>query len=278
MKRTLLFSIFISLFSSFFGYSAERNISIFCDHIEDVARQKNISFAEAATLIHNLGYRGVDVRVTMDDNKMRILDSIGFIPSSAIAEIDFSKGEKAEECRQAIDFMHRHHIKNCLLVPGFIPTDADKTLTDSIWLRSSSFAYMARRDGMNMMIEDYDSENSPCFNVEALDSFFKAVPDLGHVYDSGNYFYCEDDPVAALKHFRRRVRHVHLKDRVKIHDKASPALGTGILPLDDILAILLSTGYKGWLTVEHFGAEDMLKYAEISIKNLNEVWDRIEQN
>ncbi len=43
------------------GKAEPQKISIFCDHIETVARQEGISFAEAATRIKAMGYEGADI-------------------------------------------------------------------------------------------------------------------------------------------------------------------------------------------------------------------------
>lgn len=80
-----------------------------------------------------------------------------------------------------------------------------------------------------------------------------------------------------LRKFRNRIRHVHLKDRKMKHNGESPALGTGIMPLNDVVAELLKTGYDGWFTVEHFGAKDMMGYATTSIANVNAAWDEFER-
>ncbi|MBQ6286158.1 MAG: hypothetical protein IJK73_00665 [Bacteroidales bacterium] len=43
---------------------------MFCDHILSIARQENISFAEAATKIKETGFEGVGVRVRPGRNRL----------------------------------------------------------------------------------------------------------------------------------------------------------------------------------------------------------------
>ena len=44
-------------------------------------------------------------------------------------------------------------------------------------------------------------------------------------------------------------------------DMSCPAIGAGCIPEAEVIRILRDSGYSGWLTVEHFGARDMLKAA-----------------
>ena len=70
---------------------APLKISIFCDHIETIARQENISFAEAATRVKEFGYAGADIRVTQSPDEIKTLDSLGFAHACAISEINYSR-------------------------------------------------------------------------------------------------------------------------------------------------------------------------------------------
>jgi len=62
--------------------------------------------------------------------------------------------------------------------------------------------------------------------------------------------------------------HVHLKDRLAAHDTASPAIGTGVVPMTEVIQSLQNSGYNGWLTVEHYGSRNMLQDATLSIRFL----------
>lgn len=102
----------------------------------------------------------------------------------------------------------------------------------------------------------------------------KSIHDMGFTgveaasYDDGNFFYAGDDPMEAFAQFRDRIAHVHLKDRFKMADGASPALGVGIVPCRQILDQLVSTGYDGWFCIEGYGAKDMKEHLKISVENM----------
>jgi inosose dehydratase len=85
--------------------------------------------------------------------------------------------------------------------------------------------------------------------------------------DVGHYLVGGGDPVAALRRFGDRVRHLHLKDvdpdvLVGLRDgtigsfgeairaRVFTELGAGALDLDGILAVLAERRYDGWLMVE----------------------------
>lgn len=256
------------------GITAQPRISIFFDHVAEIARQEKISVKEAAQRVRNLGVEGIDVRVSMSEAQLNMLDSLGFENASAIADINFVEGEQPEAEQQAIDFMKRHGYKRLLIIPGLLPKDAAPEKMKEVSGRIAAFVKKASRKGVEVMVEDYDNRRSPCYNTATLDQLFADSRKLRHVFDTGNYLYCGEDVMTALRHFRGRIRHVHLKDRKAMHDNASLPIGKGIVPLKEVIYELLNSGYKGWFTVEHFGAPSMLEYTTQSVANIQAAWER----
>ena len=271
--KPLRLTAIAALLTLSFSSHAQMRVSIFSDHIANIARQQGISFREAAVKVHDLGYTGVDVWVTIDPAEQAILDEVGFAHASAIAEIDFTRGEMSEQAQQAIDFMRNNHYDKALLVPGLMPEGATEALYNQVCYRTEAFAHEAAIAGVEVMIEDYDNPRSPCFNTEAIDRLFSRAPSLNHVFDTGNYSFAGEDVMTALRHFQPRIHHVHLKDRKALRDYASPAVGTGIVPMQEVIVSLLASGYKGWFCVEHFGAPDMLQYATTSIQTVRTAYE-----
>ena len=251
---------------------SQPRISIFFDHVAEMARQQHIPLRDAAQLTRQLGYEGIDVRVNMPDRQLRMLDSLGFQHACAIADINLIHSDQPEAMRQALDFVRRYGSQRLLLIPGLLPRDATPELTDSVCERIAQFALMASREGVEILLEDYDNPRSPCYNTASLDHLLAASPHLGHVLDTGNFPFCGEDPLTALRHFRQRIRHVHLKDRRAFRDGASLPIGTGIIPLQAVISELIHNGYDGWFTIEHFGAPSMMDYAKESIANVRAAW------
>lgn len=68
MKKILLsLSLLVALTASAQG---NRRISVFADHIGDIAKQQKITFKEAAQKVFALGCTGADVSVNIDSEKL----------------------------------------------------------------------------------------------------------------------------------------------------------------------------------------------------------------
>lgn len=88
------------------------------------------------------------------------------------------------------------------------------------------------------------------------------LTDVGLLLDTGHLLAAGGDPVRALRDWRDRIDHVHVKDvrRDVLHGSAEweeawrngvfCALGTGDVDLDGFFAELNANGYSGWLVVE----------------------------
>lgn len=68
------------------------------------------------------------------------------------------------------------------------------------------------------------------------------TPDLGHIARGGM------DPVSVVQRYRERVNHVHAKD---LDSNGKWALiGSGIVPVAEVVELLQRTGYEGWVVLE----------------------------
>ena len=93
-----------------------------------------------------------------------------------------------------------------------------------------------------------------------------SLTDVGLLLDTGHLALGGGDPVQALRDWRDRIDHVHVKDYSRtvlesvLADRADMAeawrrgvfveLGTGDVDLDAFFAALRESGYSGWLVVE----------------------------
>ena len=246
-------------------------ISIFCDHIWTIAHQEGISFPEAAARVREIGYDGVDVRVMQKPEEIRTLDSLGFEHACAIADIDFSAGEQSQMEETALRFMKEHGYERLLLVPGLMPDGAAPEERDAARQRIAAFTEKAAVQGVKVMVEDYDNARSLCYNTERIDSLLARSAELGIVFDTGNFLFAGEDALESYAHFRDRIGHVHLKDRVAPDDMHCVPAGSGCIPIAQIVRDLVATGYTGWLTVEQYGSRQMLPDSRAAYANVRQM-------
>ena len=270
MKKILLPAVLAALClgSASCRQEAAPRISIFCDHIETAARQEGISFAEAAARFREMGYAGADIRVLQDPAEIRTLDSLGFAHACAITDINYAAGDQTEMEDRTIAFMEEGGYERLLLVPGLMGKESTQEDREAVRQRIAAFAARVTARGFQILVEDYDNPRSLCFNTERLDSLFALSGDLGLVFDTGNFLFAGEEALACFDHFRDRIGHVHLKDRVSPTDMHCVPAGTGCIPMADIVRRLAASGYDGWYTVEQYGSSSMLADSRTAYGNL----------
>lgn len=160
-----------------------------------------------------------------------------------------------------------------------------------------TFVAEAARADVDVTMEDFDNARSPIRNMEGMDAFLRAVPSLSVTLDTGNFRFSAEDAWEAYRHFEReypgRVRHVHLKDRwipggrnsddgkVVAGDPLTAMdgavmypcpVGSGSMPIPQILQALREKGYDGIVSMEFFGAASYTKCIEESARWLRKIW------
>ena len=68
--------------------------------------------------------------------------------------------------------MKRHGYKRLLIIPGLLPENPAPQLMDEVCTRIASFVTEAAKEGIDVMVEDYDNPRSPCYNTATLDRLF----------------------------------------------------------------------------------------------------------
>ena len=136
--------------------------------------------------------------------------------------------------------------------------------------------------GVSLTMEDYDEALSPIATAAGVRRFLDACPQLSSTFDTGNFLFAGEQVLDAYHLLRDRVDHVHLKDRATAPDYGhlvknaldgsplSPApVGSGILPLEELMAQLKADGYDGVYTLEFYGASSALECLWHSVEWLN---------
>lgn len=253
----------------------EFKISVFCNHIEEIALQEGITFEEAARMVRDFGYTGADVYVTQSPEEIDILDSLGFKHACCLAEIDLSHGPQDEQAGQAFRFMEERGYSQVLLIAGLLDEGASQAELEGFRARIIDFGDKAAAHGFQALIEDYDNVLSPLKDTAGLDAIFQKSVSYGHAYDSGNYLFVGEDCLEALGKFLQRIKHVHLKDRISADDMTCPAVGSGCIPVASVIKALTDAGYDGWYTAEMFFSKQMLSDVRDSFKNISAMMEGI---
>ena len=137
------------------------------------------------------------------------------------------------------------------LSAGIAPGDGRRMIADG--LRACLPA--AHAAGATLAIENFGvAPTLQCAGAHCLE-VLDAVSELAFVFDTGNFYFCGEDPLANIELLAHRTRHMHIKDWVKserpeIADVAGASLGTGFIPNQEVVRRFLALG-----TVDSFSIE-----------------------
>jgi inosose dehydratase len=240
--------------------------------LDDIARtgydgcQLGLGFAE-----------GKELRTTLAARELRLAEVYGSIP----ATVDGPTADALAEVRERLRLLMAGGGEVfCIALDGSPgrneaaghATDPDTpSMTDRGWealialLRT--IAAETRAAGARIAFHPHAGTfvETPV-EVERLAAAIDAA-ELPFCLDVGHYLVGGGDPVAALRRYGQRVSHVHLKDvdpdvlrRLRsreigsfgdaVRQRLFTELGSGLLDLDGVLAVLAERRYDGWLMVE----------------------------
>jgi len=134
--------------------------------------------------------------------------------------------------------------------------------------------------GITLAIEDFGvAPRLQCCAADCL-AVLDAVPGLKFVFDTGNFYFRQEDPLNNLPLFAERICHVHLKDWIKsdkpdIADVAGAALGTGFIPNADLVEKLVRGGYAGDFSVELGAPGDKMEGARRDVATVKGWLERV---
>ena len=144
----------------------------------------------------------------------------------------------------------------------------------------------AKKAGITVTIEDYDSADSPIRCSSFMLRFLDRIPELFATFDTGNFRFSAEPEEEAFRALSSRIAHVHLKDRTAAPDYGDHPLtamdgaplypcpvGSGMIPMDWIFTQLKAMNYDGALVTEHFGCRDTLAAMKQSADYIQEQWN-----
>lgn len=267
-------------------------ICTFYDHVLDISKQENISLAEALQEVKSLGVELLEVSqnnlLGKEDEVGNALSGAGLGISSIPAYFNFGVDTDVEgQSAPTLDAARRLGVKRLLVIPGFFrqeDTAAQReTQIQNMIDCIDRLAELADKDGISLMMEDYDNALAPFSTIEGVHRFVTCCSGLTCCFDTGNFRFSAEDELTAYETLKDSITHVHLKDRAfrsAGSERSLTALdgqelypapvGAGGLRLGEIIKRLKEDGYQGDFSIEHYGAEDMLSFMKQSVNWVKE--------
>lgn len=256
-------------------------VTVFYEHAVNAARQTGKKLREVINIIREAGIEGFE----MDFNELerrdcffaKRLKKAGVPIVSCYRTFDWGHEVDTDDYIRVIRTLKRRGIKNLLVVPGFMNDTEDREIIMnnmlSVLRKCIDYAELM---GINIYMEDFDDKVAPYSTIEGLKWFMDNEPRLSIAFDTGNFQYSEQDALDALDIFIDRTGYVHCKDRsftpvegeepketVSGRKMYSTSVGSGVIPMEEIITRLKAKGYDGVYAIEHFG----------SLKHLNDMTD-----
>ncbi len=274
-------------------------LNIFLEHIYEACAQRGITPERMLLEAHGMGYSGLECdlwRLSDRENIRALFDSCGMRAASVYAFYDLAHEipeNSLEKTLAHLETAAYFGAEKVLVVPGFIQPGDDRE--EFLRRTCEQLSVMCRRAeayGITVTLEDFDDCNSPCCKASLLERLLSETDGLGFTFDTGNFAYMLENTAQAYERLKPYIAHVHLKDRSRdtsrsnsdrsnAKDDISGAemfpceVGSGYIGVEALVKKLISDGYTGDFSVEHFGAVDQTLYMKKSAGNvkkwLNEV-------
>lgn len=270
------------------------HINIFLEHIFEACSQRSISLEQMLREAHDMGYTGLECdlwRLSDGESVKKMFDSCGLKAASIYSHYDFphdTSEETFSKMKAHINTAVFFGAEKIMAIPGFIREGDDR---DDVFSKCCEqltiLTKLAGEHGLTVTVEDFDDINSPCCNIDGLEKLLSGSEGLKFTLDTGNFAYVKENPCDACDRLGQYISHVHLKDRSYDCLRAAPdesnakadisgeimypcEVGGGFIGIEKLVKRLISEGYSGDFSVEHFGACDQTFYMQQSVNNVKQ--------
>ena len=178
----------------------------------------------------------------------------------------FDKAERTEKIslvKGYIDKMGELSVPLIMLAPDVTPARSREEAEEMRKILISSFGEMcdyARKSGVKVAMENQSTHTRADSRAEDIRFILDEIPDLGFVFDIGNFFCVGEDALKAYELLSHRLVHVHAKDwiidpygdfvRENLPRFTGCAIGNGIIPVKEIINRLRKDEYDGKIVLE----------------------------
>lgn len=261
--------------------------AIFYHHLAEASEQSGKSLREVIRYARSLGIEWVEMDYAVlseDVSAVNVLKEEGLSISSTYAFYDFENNPDGSVGFSQIDCAKKIGCDKIMIIPGFYTSDSREQIEkerEHMLKAMRKMCKYAATNGITPTIEDFDDVKSPIATAEQMLWFAERIPELKITFDTGNFMYSGQDELYAFELLKDRIVHVHCKDRsleikpgcevkttVDGKNMYPSAVGCGCIKMKKIIEHLKNCGYNGIYAIEHFGADNQLKYMEESAKFL----------
>lgn len=266
-----------------------KRLNIFYEHIHEICSQRQMSLEKALLAAKDCGIDGLecDIMRLKGSETLSLFDSCAMTVSSVYQTFDFPhEDEKLSEKKYCslLETAAYFGADKVLAIPGFVRRGEDiSAVSEKISRVLSKMCRRAKEYSVTVTLEDFDDCAAPYSTAKGLEYFLENTDGLKLTFDTGNFAYSLENAQNAYDMLKKHIIHVHLKDRSFDMRDSSPdsakedlsgrkmypcETGNGFIGIEKLVKRLLSDGYPGSFSIEHFGAPDQLEYMKRSSENI----------
>ena len=155
-----------------------------------------------------------------------------------------------DECHRAAQLASRTATKFLRIFGGGVPKEMSREEARAMAQRRlRQLVKICHQTGAQVILETHDDWATSQQVLELVHEF--DPNEVGVLWDIEHPYRRGEAPVDTATALRRYIRHVHVKDSIRVDGKNRPRLlGEGELPIAQCLHVLREIGYDGWLCLE----------------------------
>ena len=252
-------------------------ITVFYDHVREACRQAGKSLREIAGIVTEHGISGVE----MDYQDIRKhggrlakqLREAGIPIHCVYCFFDWGNQPQDKSYRKILRQLSRYGVEHVLVIPGFVADGQDREVyRECMAVVLQDMCRYAGKKHIHVHMEDFDDKAAVFATGAEVKWFMDRVPELTCTFDTGNFLYSDEKAEEVLPLLLERIGYVHCKDRsfevkegeepkLTVSGKAmySAAVGSGVIPMAELVDRIKESGYDGAYAIEHFGSQNQLK-------------------
>lgn len=236
-----------------FKSQEEQKISVFAKFVLQTAKERNLTIAEAADRLYELGIRGFDIGPR--DKELDALCATKLKPINFYFFPNmFAEDNGAADRDFAIAQAVKYGVPRIMVVPPNFTKNGDQEKEFARILESmKSFVAEAKKHNITITVEDFGGTSNCCSYSKYLKRFLDEIPDIRFALDTGNLYYASrgESIVDMMNYAKGRIGHVHIKDQTKEDSRKYATLALGAVPNEKVIKTVHASGYDGWYTLEN---------------------------